>query len=170
MNTTAIRDVSASLCLRAATAADLMAAPPMSISETALVQEAIVFLADRGFGAAPVINEAGRPVGVVSKSDIVRYEREETQCVSRLVPSEGDAVAATADGECLDEGFEIKRPDRTRVREIMTPMVFSVSLNASARDVVAQMLKRNVHRLFVVDDAGVLVGIITAMDVLRHLG
>lgn len=170
MNATASKDSWAPLCLRAVTAADLMVSPPLSISEAATVHEAIVFLADRGFGAAPVINEAGRPVGVVSKSDIVRYQREETRCASRVVPSDGEAVAVTADGERLDTGFEIERPDRTPVRQIMTPLVFSVSDRAAAREVVAQMLERNVHRVFVVDDTGVLVGVITAIDVLRHLG
>jgi CBS domain-containing protein len=35
--------------------------------------------------------------------------------------------------------------------------------------VVEDMLGRKVHRLFVVDDDGVLVGVVSAFDVLRHL-
>jgi predicted transcriptional regulator len=31
------------------------------------------------------------------------------------------------------------------------------------------MLKLKVHRLFVVDENGVLVGVISALDILRHL-
>jgi predicted transcriptional regulator len=31
------------------------------------------------------------------------------------------------------------------------------------------MLQRHVHRLFVTDASGVLVGVITTMDILRHL-
>jgi CBS domain-containing protein len=51
----------------------------------------------------------------------------------------------------------------------MTPVVFSVSPEAPARRVVGDMLGLKVHRLFVVGSDGVLVGVISALDVLRHL-
>jgi CBS domain-containing protein len=51
----------------------------------------------------------------------------------------------------------------------MTPAVFAVAPDASAAKVVADMLGLNVHRLFVLDGTGTLIGVITALDVLRHL-
>jgi CBS domain-containing protein len=51
----------------------------------------------------------------------------------------------------------------------MTPAVFSISADAPAARVVEELLALNVHRLFVVEGEGVLVGVITAADVLRHL-
>src|SRR5262245_39936374 len=62
--------------LDAATAADLMPPNPVSIRTGATVQEAVAFLTDRGFSAAPVIDAAGRPVGVLSRADIVVHDRE----------------------------------------------------------------------------------------------
>jgi CBS domain-containing protein len=59
--------------------------------------------------------------------------------------------------------------DKTEVRDLMTPVVFSVHLEAPASKVVEEMLTLKVHRLFVVDEIGVLVGVITALDVLRHM-
>jgi CBS-domain-containing membrane protein len=59
--------------------------------------------------------------------------------------------------------------DRDMVADVMTPVVFSVQLDTPANEVVYQLLKLKVHRLFVVDKAGALVGVISAMDVLRHL-
>jgi CBS domain-containing protein len=56
-----------------------------------------------------------------------------------------------------------------RVRDAMTPVVFSVAPEASAQQVVREMLSLRVHRLFVVDRGGVLTGVISAEDVLRHL-
>ena len=50
------------------TARDLITRPPVSISESSTVREAAAFLIDAGLHAAPVINEAGRPVGVLSRS------------------------------------------------------------------------------------------------------
>jgi CBS domain-containing protein len=51
----------------------------------------------------------------------------------------------------------------------MTPVVFAVSPNDSASKVVAKMVDDKVHRLFVIDHGGVLVGVISALDVLRKL-
>ena len=59
--------------------------------------------------------------------------------------------------------------DRACVRDIMTPVVFAVSPRTPARRVVSEMLSRRVHRLFVVDAEGILVGVISATDVLRYL-
>jgi CBS domain-containing protein len=52
----------------------------------------------------------------------------------------------------------------------MTPAVFCVHADTPAANVVGRMLALNVRRLFVVDDAGVLVGVVSAFDVLRGLG
>jgi CBS-domain-containing membrane protein len=48
--------------------------------------------------------------------------------------------------------------------------VFSVKADTPARSVVAQVLALNVHHLFVTDPAGVLVGVISPLDVLKKLG
>ncbi len=137
MKTLSRRKQAARLTLRARTAAELMTPNPVSIGQGATVTQAAAFLTGRGISAAPVIDEAGRPVGVVSRSDILaRYQ------------------AASA--------------DRTPVHAVMTPAVLCVRPDAAAREVVEAMVGLGVRRLFVVDD-GVLVGVVSAFDVLRGL-
>jgi CBS-domain-containing membrane protein len=127
-------------------AADLMSANVISVRAEATVSEAITVLTGRGFRAAPVIEESGRPVGVLSRADVLVHEREEL------------ALGATASA------------DPTRVRDIMTPVVFSVTPQTGADKVVEQMLELNVQQLFVVDQQGeYVVGVITTLDVLRRL-
>ena len=92
--------VASRLALDAAFASDLMTPNPVSLNADALVADAIAAMTQRGFSAAPVIDEAGRPVGVLSRSDILVHERE----VLKSPPA--------ADATC--------------VRDIMTPAVFSV--------------------------------------------
>ena len=65
------------LPLAKATAQDLMSPNPVSLYQGVSIQEAIVLLTDRGYGAAPVIDDAGRPVGVLSRGDILLHEREQ---------------------------------------------------------------------------------------------
>jgi len=128
-------------------AAELMTPSPISIRENATVREAIELLTRREISGAPVIDQAGRPVGVVSRGDILVHDRE-----------------------AVDFPEPIDEEDRgTRVRDIMTPVVFCVSPDASASRVVREMVELKVHRLFVVDELGTLVGVISVLDVLRRL-
>jgi CBS domain-containing protein len=142
---------------------------PVSIPETALVQEAITLLTEKGFSAAPVIDEAGRPVGVLSRTDLLIHDREQGGAPVP-VPSPDDwEDLDTRLGQHVRAGFQVRDVDRTEVRDIMTPAVFCVFPQTPAAEVVDQLLQLNVHRLFVVDDDGVLVGVISATDILRHL-
>jgi CBS domain-containing protein len=138
--------VASRLILDAAQASDLMTPNPRSIRAEATVPEAVAALTARGFSAAPVIDESGRPVGVVSRADILIHERER-----------------------LRAGLGSDTPDTTLVRDIMTPAVFSVSPETSAESVVEQLLTLNVHQLYVVDEDQFLIGVISALDILRRL-
>lgn len=148
------------LYLDAEAATDLMVSNPLSLRPDTVVREAVIFLMDNGLSAAPVVDDAGRPVGVLSRTDLVgRVEyaaaRPSTDLDMRL--EGGREVPAVVDTH------------RTRVRDIMSPDVVAVAPEAPADKVVAEMLDRGVHRLFVVGGDGVLTGVISFGDVLRHL-
>jgi CBS domain-containing protein len=158
------------MILCAAIAADLMAPNPVSIAASATLKEAATFLTDKGFSAAPVIDEAGRPVGVLSQSDIiVVHDREKMERLSARPEYYARGDLRWRSAQALVGGFDVVDVDRTRVRDIMTPVVFSVAPETAAQDVIEDMLAQKVHRLFVVDADGVLVGIVSAFDALRHL-
>jgi len=143
------------------TAADLMHPNPVSIRDSATAEEALVFLADTTFSAAPVINEAGHPVGVLSRSDLLVHERE---LALRL------STGSTEQGRGRSGSPAVLSPaDTALVRDLMTPIVLAVAPEMSADDVLGQMVDQNVHRLFVVDRTGVLIGVISSVDLLRHL-
>ena len=133
------------LTLDAARAADLMTPNPMSIGAEATVPQAVAWLTEKGFSAAPVIDESGRPIGVVSRADILVHERERLRAA--LTPT----------------------IDRTTVRDIMTPAVFSVTPRMPVELVVKQLLTLNVHQLYVVDEDHFLIGFISSHNVLRRL-
>jgi CBS domain-containing protein len=148
-------------------ASELMTSEVVSIAETASIREALSLLIDRAFSGAPVVNDAGRPVGVISQSDLLIHDRNAIR-TARRVPdyySSADLRAA------IDEpasGPESEAVDRTRVRDVMTPVVFSVRPDASAKEAIEEMLRLQVHRLFVIDRE-TLVGVVSMSDVLRHL-
>ena len=138
-------EVHPQMILGAETAADLMTPNPVSIHENATVADLIALLADRGISAAPVIDDAGRPLGVVTRADVLFHERERAR------------------------GERAPQVDLARVKDLMTPAVFSIVPDAPASRVVEELLAMKVHRLFVVDHDNSLVGVISALDVLKHL-
>lgn len=133
------------LTLTAKTIAELMTPSPVSLREGATIPEAVACLTSRGISGAPVIDEAGRPVGVLTESDLMIHDRERS--------------AGAAGSE----------PDRASVRDVMTPAVFTLRTDAPAVTVIEHMRALHVHRIFVVDEYGILVGVVTALDLLRRL-
>jgi CBS domain-containing protein len=159
----------ARLALNAATAEDLMTSEPVTIPADATLKEAILLLADRRISAAPVVDRKGRAIGVISQTDILEHDREAVTFARPAPEYYSRRELAHAAGEDVPGGFQVEQVDRTRVREVMTPAVFSVPRSASAAEVIRQLVTLDVHRLFVVDEGGVLAGVITTMDIVRDL-
>ncbi len=159
------KNAPAPLVLDAATAADMMVRNVVSIEADATVGEAIELLTSKGISAAPVIDEAGRAVGVLSRSDLLIHDRER----SRLAVPDYYANADLTQGAAETPASRAPGEEGVQVSDLMTPVVFTVAPDAPASRVVSDMLALKVHRLFVSDREGVLVGVISALDVLQHL-
>jgi CBS domain-containing protein len=151
------------LMLAAQTAEDLMSANPVSLREDATIPEAVALMTDRGYSAAPVIDEAGHPIGVISRTDVLVHDREQVRHAQPVDPQESYPRRPR------HEGFSIEIVDSTRVRDIMTPTVFTVCTTTPTADVVRRMVELKVHQLFVVDEDDALVGVISALDIVRRL-
>ena len=164
MNATLSREMRTHLMLHADTAADLMVPNPISLRAEADVAEAIALFTEKRITAAPVIDEAGRPIGVVSRSDLLIHQCEH----DRHRSAKPDYFFAPTFGT-LEEPGEPKTGAKSTVVDLMTPAVFAVSPHTPVRRVVSDMIGLHVHRLFVVDDDGILVGVISTMDVLKQL-
>jgi CBS-domain-containing membrane protein len=166
MNSTSTPAVACPLTLNAGSAADLMTPNPLSIRDEASVGEAVAFLLEKAVSGAPVIDVAGRPVGVVTQTDLLVHEAEKGKYLSPYHDAIDPGAAAA---KHLRDRVKSDKIDRTLVRDVMTPIVFSVRQDTSAGKVIEDLLGLKVHRLFVVDETGVLVGVVSALDVLRQL-
>jgi CBS domain-containing protein len=159
---------SAHLVLGAKCAQELMTAHVVTVRETATVKEAVELLTENEISAVPVVDEAGCPVGVVSRSDIVAHDCEK---VEYLAACGGDTKSAvrTHATRAARRKVHSKNAQSKLVGEIMTPVLFAVAADTPASSVVDAMLALKVHRLFVTDSADNLLGVVSAIDVLRHL-
>lgn len=121
------------------TVASVMAQAVHCVRADVSVEALAVALIQHGIGGVPVVDDDGRAIGIASKTDVVR---------------------------CVQE----RRPlATTTVAEIMTPVVFSLREDATVEHAAALMAFEGVHRIPVVARDGLLVGIVTPLDVARAI-
>jgi CBS domain-containing protein len=116
---------------------------------------------DQHLSGAPVVDESGRLLGVLSKTDLLAPGASATVGVARYyVLHEGKPLTTAAiPGAEGAAGVVAER----MVREVLT-----IGGEASLREAVRVMVTREVHRLLVVDGER-LVGLLSTMDILRAL-
>jgi CBS-domain-containing membrane protein len=157
------------LTLDAKTAADLMQPNVISIHTEASLEEAVRLSIDKNLSAVPVIDENDHPIGVLSRSDIVAHDFRRFE---RLQPGRAYLRKNAAVAPLRKTRSPKAASGRVRspcVKEVMTPVVFSVGRDTAASSVVDALLALTVHRLFVTEQDGTLVGVISSTDVLSHL-
>lgn len=137
----------------------VMASPVVTVDEETPVRDLLRLFVAGGIGAVPVVNPRGEPVGVVSKTDVLRAVYEDPSCASPVVAAESaierDLPARTSD---------------VRASDLMTPSPLTVPESASVAEAASIMASEHVHRLFVAGRAGTLAGVVSAMDLVSWLG
>jgi CBS domain-containing protein len=126
-----------------------------------------LFLTDNSISGAPVTDEKGELVGVVSLSDIVRHNSMTDKDTDTNTTH--DVYLYELERHMSHEElrlFHTQYESPVQVREIMTPMIFKVSEEDSVQDVAEIMIKGRIHRVFVTRE-GKLKGIVTALDMLQ---
>jgi len=118
---------------------------------------------DYGVSGFPVVDDAGHPVGVVSKTDLLRYVHDHGVEVSERTDDEADVLAQ------LGGGFHAVDVDGATVRDMMMPIVFAVSSDTPIGKAAALMAGETIHRLPVIDGDGAVCGILSALDIVRWL-
>lgn len=146
--------------------AQVMTKDVVCVTEDMDLGELTRLLLERNISGAPVVDGQGNAVGVVSKTDLLReaFERPE-------VGAPEVTVQAGCEPDALDPGFHEEPIVRGIVRDIMTPITYSLRASTSVAQAAALMAFEGVHRLPIVADThGEVVGLLSALDVLRWLG
>jgi CBS domain-containing protein len=145
-------------------AKDIMNPNVVTVADTMDLREAAKIFVEERISGAPVIDELGNLVGVISQSDLVEYEL----ATERELTVEAPFYRQPYD-ESLDpsRGFQIEELPADTIKDVMTPYLITIKEDTSIREVAARMAKFGIHRLIVVDEDQQLRGIVTSMDVLR---
>lgn len=152
----------------ALSAGDIMSPDLLTAYEGWTIHRLAEFFIKHQISAVPVIASDHELVGIVSVGDVFRFNHLE----------DGDKSAVLRNYYRDNTGQDINEADLRQwakeadknctVHQIMTSEVISVEVDAPINTVSAVLLDRHIHRVFVTDKK-IIVGVITAMDVLRSL-
>jgi CBS domain-containing protein len=142
---------------------DLMQRVVVTVSANHSMAEAARVLLDHEVSGAPVVDETGRCVGMLSAHDFVRREwvQGRDEAGSSQTPH---AVEQERPGEPL---WILAASDQVRAH--MTPVVQEIAPHASLVAAGRVMCSMHIHRLPVLGAGGAPVGIVTSLDIVAAL-
>ena len=147
------------------TVADVMTPDPIVVQPETALQEAIQILAERHISGLPVVDPAGKLVGVLSEGDLMWRESGMTTPPYITI---------------LDSVIYLKNPAKYErelhkalgqtVGEVMTKKdLVTVTSDLSLRQAAQMIHERKVHRLLVVDAEHSLIGVVTRGDIVQFM-
>jgi CBS domain-containing protein len=148
----------------AKTVADVMTPDPVSVGPNSVLKDAIQLLVDHRVSGLPVIDEAGKLVGILSESDLMWQTT---------------GIDLPAYIMLLDSVIYLKNPAQYNqelhkalgqlVKDVMTDKVVTTPPDKTLQAAAHLMHEKHVRRLPVVDEAGQVVGILTRGDIVREM-
>jgi CBS domain-containing protein len=141
------------------TVGELMNPSVICLTPKTTVREAAQLLADRRVGGAPVVDESGAILGVVTQNDLARY-------AARRVSVSESGEFFTDNEDYADLKAIPADTLATPVEQVMSSPVHTVNPDASVAVAANILRERRIHRL-VVTERGRLVGMITTLDLMR---
>lgn len=118
-------------------ASEVMETHVETVQANASVREVAHQILASRYDGVPVVNEQDKPWGLISEIDILN---------------------------AIQRGLD---PDQTTVENIMSREVFTVNPQTEIKDIFELMKARTFHRYPIVDQEGILVGIISRRDILK---
>lgn len=136
---------------------DVMTRNPITVDPEAPVGTAVAVMRDRAIHHLPVVDEAGRLVGIVTDRDLRS---------AAFAPAIAGQLSVSAQRRLRGLARLL---ENVPVREVMTRDVVTTEPGATLAEAAAAMCARRVGSLPVVE-GGKLVGMLTERDLLRALG
>ncbi len=146
------------------TVAELMNRDLLTVTPATPLSEAIHLLVDRQISGLPVVDEAGKLVGVISESDLMWREKglDRPPYIMFL-----DSVIYLQNPAEHDR--DLHKVLGQTVGEVMTAGAISITADASLPAAARIMHDKKIHRLPIVDADNRPIGIITQGDIVRAI-
>lgn len=147
------------------TVSALMTTDIVTMRPEQTVEEAADVLASRRIGAAPVVDEAGKLIGLLRDEDLIMSEARVH--VPTVIPFLGADITLPSSLHRFKEDLE--QIAGGTVGDVMSTDFPTIGADGSLEDLATLMHESDVTHVPVVDGDGKLVGIVARGDLVRHL-
>jgi CBS domain-containing protein len=134
---------------------DIMTFDPRKVVANTLLSDAARLLLSSVFTGLPVVDSENRPIGVITQGDLIR----KGGLPLRL------GLLVESDQERRD--LLLNQLSSLRAEEVMTSPPVVIAAKRPLNEAVALMLEKGVKRLPVVNENGLLVGMLSRLDIFR---
>jgi CBS domain-containing protein len=134
------------------TVSALMTRPAITVRPDLSLETLQQLFLERGLSRVPVVDETGRAIGVVAKTDLIAHQADQ-----------GDTHE-----EVRDFNGHVHDEPRT-VDDVMTKSVVTVPADAPLWVAAELMAERALHGLPVVNREDVVIGVISSLDFVRYV-
>ncbi|GAB4196005.1 MAG: CBS domain-containing protein [Coleofasciculaceae cyanobacterium] len=146
------------------TVADVMSRDLITVKPQTPIKEAIQILAERNISGLPVVDDAGKLVGVLSETDLLW---QETGVEPPLYIMFLDSVIYLENPARYDQ--ELHKALGQTVGEVMSTNPITVKPDQPLRKAAKLMQEKSIRRLAVTDDEDKVMGILTTGDIVRAM-
>ncbi len=145
-------------------AREVMTSEVVTVSPRTPVTEAAKTLSENHIGGAPVVDNNGALIGIISESDLILRD------VKLHFPNYISFLDSIIYLESLSKFEEqLKKAVGAKVKDVMTTEVQTVTGDATVEDVATLMVDKDIDRVPVIEGSQVI-GIITKGNIVRLLG
>ena len=145
-------------------AKDIMTSPVTTLAPGQEIMDAARILLERHINGAPVLDEDGMIVGVLTRDDLITQQKEIP------LPSYFVVLDALIPIKSLGQvEREAEKIAATTVEHAMTADPVIVSPDTPLAEIAELMVDKKVHTIPVQDESGELVGVIGKEDVLKTM-
>jgi len=149
---------------------DFMNKDVVFLSPEDTIFDAAKLLSKFDIAGAPVVDK-GKVVGIISVSDIIKFIDIKLGRLPKIdMPGLSSLLLVFIQMQKLHSDFkkELEKITKSKVKEVMTKNVITVSPSSTLIEVAELMEKHDVNRLPVISE-GKLVGIVARADLIRAL-
>lgn len=140
---------------------DFMSRDVVTIDASDTIHEALVVMGENRVSALPVVDSKQHCVGILSTSDLVDMTRDVDDELLQLESIDPNSLRFLLERLTHSLGGE-------SVQSFMSEVVVSVDIETTIARAAREMLRNRVHHLPVLSDRGLLIGIISSMDLLAE--
>lgn len=144
---------------------EVMRKPVVQLPEYLTMFEAAKLFLGHGISGAPVVDDHGRCLGVLSAFDFVRW-----QCIENDAECFPVGTETFSSRNDLGTSFRTEHIDRECVTAYMTRAAHTILEDATLTEASRMMTLMHVHRLPVLDRCGHPIGWISSLDLLAQFG